>query len=301
MTRMNVVYSSQPSALRYMAQAFRPSPGWNSAHGVPDISLSWHGFRIDAAGLDTLSGVTDCPGAALADRLSVLLPHVSGFRLLMVLLTHPAWPLPIWGALQVRNRLLLHRPFAVGERYELQTRPLAWRVLDKGLEIDLHSRLVQDQTCLWESVVSFYYRGRFGAVGEHGNSLGAPADAPALTEQDLIFWQGRISGGARWQFGRITGDYNGIHQWDAYARRLGFDAAFAHSQRLVAQALAHLPPLNSEAQELDLWIRGPVAYGSAATLRQRPEPAGDAITFGLWRAGDARAALLGNWRALPTT
>ncbi len=157
MTRMDIACSSQPSALRYMAQAFRPSPGWSAARGVPDICLTWHGFHIDAASLDAVIGVTDGTGADMARPLSVLLPHVGGFRLLIVLLTHAAWPLPIWGALQVRNRLLLHRPFVIGERHELQTRPLAWRVLDKGLEIDLHSRLSQGQTCFWESVVTFYY------------------------------------------------------------------------------------------------------------------------------------------------
>jgi len=102
MTRMDIAFSSQPPALRYMAQAFRPSPGWSAARYARLLSN-------------------------LARRLSVLLPHVSGFRLLMVLLTHAAWQLPIWGALQVHNRLLLHRPLAVGEGYELQTRPLAWR------------------------------------------------------------------------------------------------------------------------------------------------------------------------------
>ncbi len=81
-----------------------------------------------------------------------------------------------------------------------------------------------------------------------------------------------------WNAARGVPD-NGIHQWDAYARRLGFDAAFAHSQRLVAQALAHLPPLNSEAQGLDLWIEGPVAYGSQATLRQGLGGADGEIAF----------------------
>ena len=45
-------------------------------------------------------------------------PRSSGFRLLMAALIHPAWPLPIWRALQVRNRLRLHRPIQAGDDFE---------------------------------------------------------------------------------------------------------------------------------------------------------------------------------------
>src|SRR6185369_10158497 len=53
------------------------------------------------------------------ERAPVLFPQVVGFRLQMALLTHPAYPLPIWTALQVRNRLVRHVHVDPGEKLDL--------------------------------------------------------------------------------------------------------------------------------------------------------------------------------------
>jgi hypothetical protein len=36
--------------------------------------------------------------------LPTIYPHAFGFRLQMVILIHPAFPIPIWSALQIRTR-----------------------------------------------------------------------------------------------------------------------------------------------------------------------------------------------------
>lgn len=282
-----------------MAQALlRPSPGWQPGVGAPDLRLAWHGFRIDASDVERLLGLAHGRSPDMAGRLSVLMPHVTGFRLLMALLTQPAWPLPIWNALQVRNRLIQHRRFVPGNRHELASVAGGWRVLDKGLEIDIHTRMTEGACLVWESIVTFYYRGRFGARAQHGEQPGAPANAPVPTSDWLTTWQGRCDGTGRWGFARMTGDYNGVHQWNRYARHFGFPAAFAHSQRLAAQCIAHLPPLTSQAQRLDLWIKGPVGYGNPVLQRQCAARDGDEVSWGLWNAKDSRPALLGRWTAL---
>ena len=298
MTGNCIDYTSRPSALRYMAQGVRPSPGWKASRGVPDLRLTWHDFRLVGADVERLIRVTGEPERTSPAQISVLLPHVSGFRLLMVMLTHAAWPLPIWNALQLRNRLIQHRQFVLGDRYQLQTRALGWRVLDKGIEIDLHTRLLQGTSCFWESVVTFYYRGRFGAAMAQGELRAAPAVAPLLSAQAPIRWQGRINSARRWQFGHSTGDYNPSHLSDTYARRMGFGAAFAHSQRLAALGLSNLAPIACEGQQLDLWLKGPVAYGSQVIQRQSERLSGAGQVFGLWRSDDDRPALVGHWKAL---
>jgi hypothetical protein len=96
----------------------------------------------------------------------------------------------------------------------------------------------------------------------------------------------------------LTGDYNGLHQWDAYARRFGFGAAFAHPQRIAAQCLARMAPLAELApQRLDLWIKGPVFYGCEAVLRESTHAAGDGSDFALWVEANARPALIGSWQS----
>ncbi len=290
------IYTAPPSALRYMLRGFRPSSGWHADRGFPDLQMTWRGFRIEAGAMDRLRDLAGHEYVASEDSIFLLVPHVIGFRLLMAMLTHPAWPLPIWRALQVRNRLLLHRPLRADDTFDLTAGVDGWRVLEKGLEVDLHTRLQRDAICVWESVVTFYYRGRFGPATEHGAALGAAPIATVVEDLAMKTAQWRIDGDSRWQFGALTGDYNGIHLWDWYARRFGFPAAFAHSQRVTAQCLAHVPSPGPAPQQLDLWIKGPVFFGSEVTLRQSPRADGVGNDFALWVAGDARPALLGTWQ-----
>lgn len=298
MKAISIDYVSAPSALHYMARAFRPSSGWKSERGLPDLRLTWHNFGLDAASIKTLVSLTDCRTPELTPNVSVLTPHVTGFRLMMALLTHPSWPLPIWSALQVRNRLTQHHAPPPGAMYTLTTAACAWRVLEKGLEIDVHSQLLHDASCAWDSVTTFYYRGRFGKPAEYGASMGAPVNAPQSAQAHETVWEGRANGDRRWAFGRLTGDYNGLHQWDFYARRFGFSAAFAHPQRLVAQCLVQLPELKSEAQRLDLWIKGPVPYNAQVSQRSWRSPAAQEMNWGLWNQDDERPALIGSWQRL---
>lgn len=294
MNTQTQTYMSPPSALRYMLRAFKPRLGWDGQAGFPDLCLRWSDFCIGSQSHDAVLRLLDRALASDIDKLRVLLPHISGFRLLMVMLTQSAWPLPIWGALQVRNRLILRRSFDVDDRFDLVLRVARWRVLEKGVEVDLHSRLLRGEVCFWESVVTFYYRGHYPGGARHSDgAVGVPLDMPPIDAHAATVFRGVIKGDARWRFGALTGDYNGLHQWDAYARRFGFKAAFAHPQRIVAQCLALLPTPEAGVQQLDLWIKGPVYFGSQVVQRCWQPPAGRQTLFSLCLDGDQRPALLG--------
>jgi acyl dehydratase len=293
MSTIHRTWRSAPSAPAYMLNAFRPSPGWRSERGCPGLRLAWHGYRVDSAVVDQLRAISGLGAADFSGKLGVLYPQVTGFRLVMAMLTHPAWPLPIWNALQVRNRLRLHAPIGPGEDYDLELRASGWRVLPKGVEIDLHASLTQRGASCWESIVTFYYRGRFGAEAEDGDTLGASPVSPVIPEEGLETARWRVGGEDRWRFAKLTGDYNGLHQWDRYARRMGFPAAFPHPQRVLAQCLARLPDAGPAPLQLDLWIKGPVFFGRDVTMRHRPAATAIGREFGLWLDGDARPALVG--------
>ena len=288
-------YAAPPPALHYMLQAFRPSSGWSSDRGFPDLNITWHGYPIEPEAVQFLQLVSGMQDPHSQELLSLLFPHVTGFRLLMTMLTHRLWPLPIWGALQVRNRLSLYRSLRAGDTGDLIARVAGWRVLEKGIEVDLHTRLQQDDDCAWESVVTFYYRGRFSPPTQHGTAAGAAPISPVLGDQSAKAARWRIDDSRRWHFGTLTGDYNGIHQWDWYARRFGFAAAFAHPQRIVAQCLGHLDSRGCTPRQLDLWIKGPVYFGHEVIQRQSP-PAEEGQNFALSIAGDERPALVGSLR-----
>lgn len=275
-----------PSAFAFMAQALLPSPGLAQDGAVPHIIQRWEGLRIEA---DHLAKFRRASGLGDEEGVSVLYPHVLGFRLQMALLTHRAYPLPIWNALQIRNRLVRHRHFHPGERLDLETRIGAHRIVDKGIEIDLHSRLMRESECCWESQVTYFYRGRFGSPAADRS-----AQAPTLSQAPVIE-HFRMPQGGGWHFGTLSGDYNGIHWAKWYARRLGFRAAFPHPQRVAGMCMARLRGPQSEAQILDLWIKGPVFYGASVNLSAATNSGG--VEFGLSLDGDHRVALLGRWQA----
>ena len=279
-------YSKPPSAIGFMARAFLPSAGFTEGSVIPPIVQRWGGVRIEE---NHLGAFRQASGLHKRDGACVLYPHVLGFRLQMALLTHRAFPLPIWGVLQIRNRLTLHRRFYSGARFDLETSLGKSRVLEKGIEFDLISRMTRDAECVWESVVTFYYRGRFGA-----SSGTQPAEAPDLAQAPTID-RFSVPQGGGWHFGKLTGDYNGIHWAKWYARRLGFRGAFPHPQRIAGMCLARLPEPESEKQTLQLWIKGPVFYGARVALKADAGRSG--VEFGLSLDGDNRYAISGIWRS----
>jgi len=100
------------------------------------------------------------------------------------------------------------------------------------------------------------------------------------------------SGG--WRFGGLSGDYNGIHYWPWYARRLGFHTAFLHPQRVAGMCMVRLHGPESSTQTLQLWIKGPVFYGAKVVLNAARIDQG--VGFGLSLDGDHRVALIGRWQ-----
>jgi acyl dehydratase len=101
------------------------------------------------------------------------------------------------------------------------------------------------------------------------------------------------------RFGRFTGDYNGIHLWDWYARRMGFRRALYHPPRVLGQCLARLPDLagtnDPEApRRLDAWIKGPVPHG--AKVRLHAATSSMATTFALF-ADNERPSIVGRLHA----
>lgn len=93
---------------------------------------------------------------------------------------------------------------------------------------------------------------------------------------------------------QLTGDYNGIHLFDCYARRFGYRSAFHHPQLIVAQCLTRLAPAEDWPQKLDLWLRGPIPYGAA--LRLCAERGATGVVFSLHVDADCRPAIVGGQR-----
>jgi acyl dehydratase len=284
-------FDHRPSTAAYMLRALHPLPGLRRAGSFPPVSVSWRQHRVDRRHLTEFLRLT---GLRADQGLPVLYPHVFGFPLQMVILTHPAFPMPIWNSLQIRNHLIRHRAIPADAVLDLETRMAGQRILEKGAEVDLHTCMRTRDEPVWESLNTFYYRGRYGEPGP----ASPLARAPAVGDQVLAQWH--MAAGVGWRFGGLTGDYNGIHWSRWYARLFGFRQAFHHPQLVLGQCMARLPaPDPSEAQRLDAWLKGPVYYDSDVRLRATAKSGGTA--FALVAAGEERPAILGCWRQAGTS
>lgn len=277
-----VEYRSKPSALAYMAKAFLPKHG---PVRQPYLVMRWRGLRAAPGDIDQICSLADEPRT---QSLPFLYFDIVGFRLQMALLTHPAFPVPIWRMLQVRNRLLQHRALPLCASVDIELRLEALRILGKGLEADLHMTVTESSRIAWECVNTFYSRGSFGPA----NAVAAESIAPP-DDRPLAEWSSP-AGGA-WRFARLTGDYNPLHLVHGHARRRRFPRAFLHPQRMLGACLARLPQLAGRTPgTLDAWIKGPVPYGAKVRLAASDEPGG--CRFALWTDFDPRPAIVGRIR-----
>ncbi|MCZ7565007.1 MAG: hypothetical protein M5U08_15525 [Burkholderiales bacterium] len=281
-------YRRTPSALRYMAGATWPKSSARDGVVVPDIAARWRGYRVtdrDVADFCAAGGVWP------HEWVPFLFPHAIGFRLQLALLTHPRVPVPVWRVLQIRNHLLQHRPIPLGAPLDFAARIVAHRVLEKGLEVDVHTTVAFGRDVPWESLNTFYARGAFGAPTAAASPLAA---APEIASDNETRWRMPTVRGAL-RACELTGDYNPLHLCTRCARRVGFPAAFLHPQRVLGYCSTHpLAPLPDAPQRLDAWLKGPVPYGADVTLRVSGAE-GD-IAFALTTAHDPRPAIVGHLR-----
>jgi len=275
-------YRAKPSLLGFVSNIVRPARRAPRGAQVPDMQAHWRGQRISPR---DLAGFFELSGLPASEALPILYPHTVSFPMLMAVLSHPRFPIPIWNMLQVRNRLLQHAPIAPDAVLNFSVRAGERRVLEKGVEMDL---LVSAETCgraVWEAVDTFYARGRFGAA------QAAVCPSPNVAGTTVAEW--RLPAHGRWRYGRLSGDMNPLHMSDGYARRFGYSGAFTHPQRIIGQCLGHLGAAAHVPMELETWIKGPVFYGARLSLRSESRAAEQ--LFALHVDDDTRPAIVGRF------
>jgi hypothetical protein len=280
-------FEQRPSVLACHLRAFLPSPGVIGVGSMPRVQARWRRHRVDLRQLAEFLHLTGLRGES---GLPMLFPHVASFPLQMAVLTHPRFPVSVWKVLQVRNRLLQHRPIAADAIVDMDTALSGQRILDKGVEFDLHTRVREGHEVAWESVNTFYVRGKFG----QRDATAASAFTLPRGETSAARWQAPSALG--WRFAALTGDYNGIHYWSWYARRLGFRRAFLHPQLVLGQCMARLEMGRTSGPErLDAWLRGPVYQRSEVHLLA--SRTARRVDFHLIPDDEHRPAIHGCWQS----
>jgi hypothetical protein len=275
-------FTAPPRALAYMAGALLPKAPRQPGLEEPAFLAAWRGFTPGDA---LPPGLREAAAVGAGGWIHPVYQHAATLRLTMALLTHPRFPFPIWRLVQVRNLIVQHRACLRTERLDLEASVVWWRVVPKGMELEVLARTFAQEEPVLESTTTFFTRGDFGTAGAET----APT-APEPPAEVASSWCIRRCGVGR--FGRLTGDYNPVHWSGLYARAHGLGSASAHPHRALAQLVDRLPGVELRGPlRIEAWFKGPVGYGHPLDLSFVRR--GAETVFALRLQGDARPALVG--------
>lgn len=278
-----VIYNRHPSVAAYMIRALWPSSGLKKRPTLLPISIIQKDFIFTERSCGSLFELCSI---SKSSELPIIFPQILGFRLIMRVVTDPGFPESIWKALQTRNEITQHAPLFIGDRVDLELNTKNLRFLEKGAEVDLHLMVRKNGQIVWESLTTFYYRGRFQ------NSTAKPLPPPEVQVNTSESFTLPSRGGMR--FGQLSGDFNGIHLCAIYAKMQGFKTSFLHPHRVVGAMISKSQVKHKTyPQHLDLWFRGPVAYGAKVRLFQ--EQQSEAMNMALY-SDEQRPSIVARWK-----
>ncbi|MCP4136538.1 MAG: hypothetical protein GY754_36550 [bacterium] len=247
-------FTADPSTMITFLKAFRTRKSrYHGKEVVPSINAERNGFRINKKHLETFNEI-----CGLGDRSSIngIYFFTLAYPYIMRILTSREMPFSMFRVLNTRNSIIIHREVRVDEVVNIRCFNSDIRVLEKGLEVDLSSRIFVGSELVWENVTTYFVKGRFHGIdaGFKPPVLDVIPEAPKIGE-----WY--LPARNRFKFGLVSGDTNGIHYWKMWARISGFERDFAQPIRVVAKCLDMLPLLETDgAVKLDFFLKGPVYY-----------------------------------------
>lgn len=220
----------------------------------------------------TIPDVTPCPAHVRAfnricripesGHLHPLYPLTYVYPLTVRVLGHKKSGFDIFKSLNVRSWVHQKRKINVNEALTFHCGIRERRILDKGVEIDVGGEIVAEGQRVWECCYTFFWRGRFGTPSEQ-----RPENSLPDIEKPEVWGEWFLEKGGGFRFARISGDTNGIHYWDSYARMLGFKGAFAQPVLVLGRSHDSIPLTHLEAFSLEQRLKGPVYYNSRVIIK----------------------------------
>jgi hypothetical protein len=190
--------------------------------------------------------------------------------------------------LNTRMEIIQHRPIGLTESFDVFCKLAEHRLVEKGLEVDIHCVVLIAAKIVWECTITFYYRGNFGTP----DTTFRPPQLEAIPDaKEVARWF--LPAGIGFAFARLSGDGNPLHFWKLYARMSGFQRDFAQPLLVLSETLAHLEKKHpAERICLDIAFKGPVYYESNVILKSLEN--GHAERFDIYCEGNPRPCICGN-------
>jgi len=167
--------------------------------------------------------------------LSILYPQVIVSPLQLALLSDKLFPLSMLGAVHRHNCIIQNSNIDLADTLDLCVTMFEYRVLAKGVEIELLNEVRVQDRLVWRSLSTFYVRGDFALAEHQAQMPQGMDDLGSLSKQEPEKWYLHPDRG--WRYARITRDYNPIHISNLAAKAFGFDRDLAHGFFVLARCL----------------------------------------------------------------
>lgn len=255
---------------------------------LPDVRVARAGVAVDVPSLAAYARVCRLP---LAATVPLTYPHLLAFPLQMVVMAGDGFPLPLLGAVHVKNRIEVTRPLTVGDPLDIDVWAQDLRPHRRGTQVDLVSEVSTRGEAVWRGVSTYLARGT-----EHPD---APrSDSPSTAALDAVRsgpqWRLRDDTGR--EYAAVSGDWNPIHLHPLTARPLGFPGAIAHGMYSYARAIGALGPrLPQGALTSRVWFRKPVRLPSTVRLRSAFTTASTLSLLESVKGGTEHAVIENTW------
>jgi len=266
-------------------------------------ALRVSGFQIDRKEYSRYQEVCELD---THNPLSILYPQVIVSPLQLALLSDKSFPLSMLGAVHRHNRIIQTSNIDLADTLDLCVTMFEYRVLAKGVEIELLNEVRVKGCLVWRSLSTFYVRGDFGAAEDHAQVPLGMDDLSSFSKQGPENWY--LDPDRGWRYARITSDYNPIHISRLAAKAFGFERDLAHGFFVFARCLEAAKGAETKAiydyltvpersVELVVEFRGPNYFDRGMSVyfeRQRQEEGGyrySHIRLDTFCAGNPRPTL----------
>ena len=160
-------------------------------------------------------------------------PHMLAGSAHVLLVSHPALPLPSMGLVHTDNTITAHQPLQDGMPVRLVVHTKGHKPNRSGVSFDVHTTAWHDGAVIWEETSTYLSRAVKGT--------GGPRPEEPLPLQSLntsTVWSLPENLGRR--YGRLSGDMNPIHLTKATAKLFGFPRAIIHGMWTLGRAVGQL-------------------------------------------------------------
>lgn len=260
MPEINMIFTKRPSGIGGVVTGL-----WNRRNvkknarrknkgRIRKISASINNIRPALAHIRAFNEICNVENT---QWLHPLYPVTYVYPLVVRVLGHKKSSFDIFKSLNIRSWIKQIRKIGIHETMNVLCSIKDLRTVAKGIEIDVGAEIIIDGLTAWECCYTFFCRGRSGEPSEQ-----APENKFRDISEAGVTREWYLEQGIGFRFAKISGDSNGIHYWDTYARMLGFRSAFAQPLVVVARSLETLQLRGMESLKIEQQLKGPVYYNN---------------------------------------